>query len=135
VTPFARRIIEEQTNPTSLTKGFVSTLRKTMRAAQSLPDNINRSLKRVADGDLRMTVRPGGFDPLMARVEQALDRLAFALVVSAFVLGFSWLLAPRGIPFWLEVIAGFALVCAAGVGVWFFMSIVFRSWRQRKHDD
>jgi apolipoprotein N-acyltransferase len=105
-----------------------------MRAFQGFPDNVNRALRRVADGDLRMTVRPGGFDPLMSRVEQAIDRLAFALVVSAFVLGFSWLLAPRGIPFWMEVIAGFALVCAAGVGVWFFMSIMFRRWRQRRHD-
>lgn len=134
VTPFARRIIEEQTNPANMAKGFTATVRRTMKALQGLPDNVNRALKRVADGDLRMTVRPGGFDPLMARVEQAIDRLAFALVVSAFVLGFSWLLAPTELPWWLEVIAAFALVCAAGVGVWFFLSIVFRRWRQRRHE-
>jgi len=134
VTPFAKRIIEEQTHPAAMAKGFTSTVRRTMKALQGLPDNVNRALKRVADGDLRMTVRPGGFDPLMARVEQAVDRLAFALVVSAFVLGFSWLLAPTELPWWLEAIAAFALICAAGVGVWFFLSIVFRRWRQRRHD-
>jgi ubiquinone biosynthesis protein len=134
VTPFAKRIIEEQTHPATMAKGFTSTVRRTMKALQGLPDNVNKALKRVADGDLRMTVRPGGFDPLMARVEQAVDRLAFALVVSAFVLGFSWLLAPTELPWWLEAIAAFALVCAAGVGVWFFLSIVFRRWRQRRHD-
>jgi ubiquinone biosynthesis protein len=134
VTPFARRIIEEQTNPANMAKGFTATVRRTMKALQGLPDNVNRALKRVADGDLRMTVRPGGFDPIMARVEQAVDRLAFALVVSAFVLGFSWLLAPTVLPWWLEAIAAFALVCAAGVGVWFFLSIVFRRWRQRRHE-
>lgn len=134
VTPFARRIIEEQTNPAAMAKGFTATVRRTMKALQGLPDNVNRALKRVADGDLRMTVRPSGFDPIMARVEQAIDRLAFALVVSAFVLGFSWLLAPTELAWWLEAIAAFALVCAAGVGVWFFLSIVFRRWRQRRHD-
>ncbi|MFU8890540.1 MAG: ABC1 kinase family protein [Anaerosomatales bacterium] len=134
VTPFAKRIIEEQTNPATMAKGFTATVRRTMKALQGLPDNVNRALKRVADGDLRMTVRPGGFDPLMARIEQAIDRLAFALVVSAFVLGFSWLLAPTELAWWLEAIAAFALVCAAGVGVWFFLSIVFRRWRQRRHD-
>jgi ubiquinone biosynthesis protein len=134
VTPFARRIIEEQTNPANMAKGFTATVRRTMKALQGLPDNVNRALKRVADGDLRMTVRPGGFDPIMARVEQAVDRLAFALVVSAFVLGFSWLLAPTELSWWLEAIAAFALVCAAGVGVWFFLSIVFRRWRQRRHE-
>ncbi|MDF1541572.1 MAG: AarF/ABC1/UbiB kinase family protein [Anaerosomatales bacterium] len=134
VTPFAKRIIEEQTNPATMAKGFTGTVRRTMKALQGLPDNVNRALKRVADGDLRMTVRPGGFDPLMARIEQAIDRLAFALVVSSFVLGFSWLLAPTELAWWLEAIAAFALVCAAGVGVWFFLSIVFRRWRQRRHD-
>lgn len=134
VTPFARRIIEEQTHPATMAKGFASTVRRTVKALQGLPDNINRALKRVADGDLRVTVRPGGFDPLMSRIEQAVDRLAFALVVSSFVLGFSWLLAPTNLPWWLEAIAAFALVCAAGVGVWFFLSMVFRRWRKRHHE-
>ena len=70
----------------------------------------------------------------MARVEQAVDRLAFALVVSAFVVGFSWLLARTAMPWWLELIAGFALLCAAGVGVWFFLSMVWRMFRKRRHD-
>lgn len=134
VKPFAQRIIAEQTEPGTLTKGFTSTLRRTAKAMQGFPDNVNRALKRVADGDLRMTMRPGGFDPLMSRIEQAIDRLAFALVVSAFVLGFSWLLAPTELPWWLEAIAAFALVCAAGVGVWLFLSILFRRWRQRRSD-
>jgi len=135
VTPFARRIVDEQLTPTAMMQGWASTLRKTAKAVQGLPDNVNRAIKRVADGDLKMTVRPGGYDQVMARVEEAVDRLAFAVVVSAFVLGFSWLLAPRGIPFWLEVIAGFALVCAAGVGIWFFLSILFRRFRQRRRGD
>ncbi len=134
VTPFARRIIEEQAQPTTIAKGLFTTFRRSLKAIQKLPDHANRALKRVADGDLRVTVRPGGFDPLMARVEQAIDRLAFALVVSAFVLGFSWLLAPTDLPWWLEAIAGFALVCAAGVGVWFFLSIMLRRWRQRRDE-
>ncbi len=134
VKPFAQRIVAEQTRPETMARGLTVTMRRTLKALQGFPDNVNRALRRVADGDLRMTVRPGGFDPLMSRVEQAIDRLAFALVVSAFVLGFSWLLAPTELPWWLEVIAAFALVCAAGVGVWFFLSIVFRRWRQRRHD-
>jgi len=114
---------------------MTSTFRSAMRAAQGLPASMNRAVKRVADGDLKMTVRVGDYDPLLARVEEAVDRLAFAIVVSAFVLGFSWLLAPRGIPFWLEVIAGFALVCAAGVGIFFFLSILFRRFRHRRREE
>lgn len=73
VTPFAKRIIEEQTHPITMAKGLTATLRRTMKAVQGLPDNVNRILKRVADGDLRMTVRPGGFDPLMSRAGDRQD--------------------------------------------------------------
>lgn len=134
VTPFARRIVEKQIEPEAVAKGIFVTFRRAMKAMQGFPDNINRAVKRVGDGELRMTIYPGGYDPLMARVEQSVDRLAFALVVSAFVLGFSWLLAPTELPWWLELVAGFALVCAAGVGVWFFMSIMLRRFRQRRYD-
>lgn len=131
VRPFAQRIVEEQMRPDAVTKSMLGTARRAMRSLQGFPENVNRALKRVGDGDLRMTVRPGGYDALMTRVEQAVDRVAFALVVSAFVLGFSWLLASEGLPFWLELLASFALVCAAGVGIWFFLSMIWRFFRWR----
>lgn len=134
VQPFARRIVEEQLKPQVMAKGMTATIRKAMKAFHGFPDNVNRALKRVADGELRMTVQPGGYDAFLSRIEMAVDRLAFAMVVSAFVLGFSWLLAPTDLPWWLELIAGFALVCAAGVGIWFFLSILLRRFRQRRDE-
>jgi ubiquinone biosynthesis protein len=134
VQPFARRLVEEQMKPAAIAQGFASTLRRSMKALQNLPDSITKALRRVGDGDLRMTVRPAGFDPLMSRVEQAVDRLAFALVVSAFVMGFAILLTRASLPWWMELLADFALVCAAGVGIWFFLSIIFRRFRQRPRD-
>ena len=135
VQPFARRLVEEQMKPQAIAAGFVTTIRRSMKAMQTLPDSISKALRRVGDGDLRMTVRPAGFDPLMARVEQMVDRLAFALVVSAFVMGFAVLLTRATLPLWMELLADFALICAAGVGIWFFLSIVFRRFRQRPKRD
>ena len=134
VQPFARRLVEEEMKPAALMQGVVSTVRRSMKALQTLPDSISKALRRVSDGDLRMTVRPAGFDPLMARAEIMVDRIAFAMVVSAFVLGFAVLLTRATLPLWLELIAYFALVCASGVGIWFFLSIIFRRFRQRHHE-
>jgi len=134
VQPFARRLVEEEMKPTALMQGFISTVRRSMKAIQTLPDSLSKALRRVGDGDLRMTVRPAGFDPLMARAEMMVDRIAFAMVVSAFVLGFAVLLTRATLPLWLELIAYFALVCASGVGIWFFLSIIFRRFRQRHHE-
>ena len=57
VQPFARRIVEEQFQPTTITKTLISTVRGAMRAVQGLPDNLNRAVKRIGDGDLRVNVR------------------------------------------------------------------------------
>ena len=135
VSPFARRLIEEQMKPEAIFQNLASTIRRAGRALQHLPDSITRALRRVGDGDLRMTVRLADYDPLMSRVEQTVDRLAFALVVAAFVVGFSTLLTRADLPWWMEAIADFALVCAAGVGVWLFASIMLRRFRRRHKDD
>ncbi len=135
VSPFARRLVEEQMKPDAILQGFAATMRRAGRAIQNLPDSITRALRRVGDGDLRMTVRLADYDPLMSRVEQTVDRLAFALVVAAFVVGFSTLLTRADLPLWMEVIADFALVCAAGVGVWLFASIILRRFRRRHRDE
>lgn len=131
VRPFAERIVAEQLQPGSITRGLASAIRRSMKAAQTIPEQVARALQRVGDGNLSMTVRPGGFDPLMSRVEHIADRLAFALVVSAFVVGLSTLLARSNLPWWMEAIAYFALICATGVGVFFFLAMLFRRFRQR----
>lgn len=135
VSPFARRLVKEQMKPEALLQGFASTLRRAGRALQNLPDSVSRALRRVGDGDLRMTVRLAGYDPLMSRVEETVDRLAFAIVVAAFVIGFSTLLTRANLPRWMEWGANFSLFCAACVGVWFFGSIIFRRFRRRHRDD
>ena len=134
VQPFARRIVEDEMKPAALAQSFFSTLRRSMKALQVLPDSFNKALKRVGDGDLRMTVRPGGFDPLVARLEVMADRIAFAMVISAFVMGFTILLTRASLPWWMQAIAYYTLVFATGVGVWFFLSIILRQFRQRHHD-
>ena len=131
VRPFAERLIKDEMEPAALAKGFASTLRSAMKSMQALPEQVTRALRRVGDGSLSMTVRPGGFDPLMARFEIIADRLAFALVVSSFVVGLSFLLTRTDLPWYVELIAGVTLVASAGVGVFFFMSILVRRFRQR----
>ena len=129
-----RRIVEEQVQPTKLSRNLITMLRRTMRVAQGLPDNVNRAVKRIADGDLRVTVRPGDFDNIMGRAEQFVDKLAFALVISAFVVGLSLLLARTTLPWWVELIAELALVGAAIVGFTFFVSMMYGYIRKRTRD-
>jgi len=68
-------------------------------------------------------MHPVGFEPIMKKIEEATNRMSFALVVSAFVIGLSMLLQGTEIPEWFVWVARVALAMAIGIGSWFFISI------------
>jgi hypothetical protein len=90
-----------------------------------------RFLHRAGNGEFRMAVHPTGFDPLMRRFEEATNRVAFALVVSAFVIGLSMLLANTPLPEWFVWVARIFWAAALGVGSWFFLSAFATRWRRK----
>jgi hypothetical protein len=68
---------------------------------------------------------------MLTRLEEVANRLAFALVVAAFVIGLSMLLADTDKPQWFIWVARFAWAAAIGVGSWFFISIFIARHRRR----
>ena len=76
-------------------------------------------LGRVPDGRLTRRLRTDA----LKRFEEMANRLAFALVVAAFVIGLSMLLSDTPKPEWFLVFARLAWAGAIGVGSWFFVSI------------
>jgi ubiquinone biosynthesis protein len=120
--PFARRITEERLHPSAIARTATQSLRRFSRLAVELPESLTRFMRRAGHGEFRVAVHPTGFDPLVRRFEEAANRLAFALVVAAFVIGLSMLLARTELPDWFVWVARFAWAGAIGVGSWFFIS-------------
>jgi len=90
-----------------------------------------RILRIAGSGEFRMVVKPTGLDPVMRRIEEIANRLSFALVVSAFVIGLSMLLANTPLPEWFVWAARVALAAALGVGSWFFISAITSHFKHR----
>ena len=67
----------------------------------------------------------------MKRLEEVANRLAFALVVSAFVVGLSVLLARTELPDGFVWVARVAWAAAVGVGSWFFISALLARYRHK----
>jgi ubiquinone biosynthesis protein len=132
--PFARRLADSRFQPQTMFRTATRSLRRSVRVLSELPDSLSRFLKRAGQGEFRVTVRPTGMDPLLARFEEAVNRLSFALVVAAFVIGLSWLLAGTELPMAFIWIARFALAGAVAVGSWFFISAIIAHYdRRRRH--
>ncbi|MDR3686238.1 MAG: AarF/UbiB family protein [Coriobacteriia bacterium] len=129
--PFARKITTARMSPQALTRSFAQSLRRMVRMGQEIPESLTRLLRRAGQGEFRLAVHPTGFDPVIKRFEEATNRLAFALVVSAFVVGLSMLLAKTDLPIWFIWTARFFLAGALVVGSWFFISIVEAHYRKK----
>ncbi len=130
VTPFARRIAAERTDPRTLAHQMAVALRRGGKVITELPESLLRVMKRAGQGEFRLTVRPTGFEPMIVRFEKAVNRLAFALVVSAYVVGLSMLLAQTApFPGWFVWVARFLEAGALAVGSWFFISIFIAARR------
>jgi len=130
--PFARKITNARMSPQAVSQSLMRSARRLLRIASEMPESFSRLLKRAGQGEFRVAVHPTGFDPVMKRFEEATNRLSFALVVSAFVIGLSWILAGAAVPEWFMWVARVAWAAALGVGSWFFISIFLARVNSRK---
>ncbi len=130
--PFARRISNERWEPAAVARALTISLRRAGRAAAEIPESVIRLLRRAGQGEFRVAVHPTGFDPTLTRLEEVANRLAFALVVSAFVIGLSFMLARTGLPAGFVWVARVLWASAVGVGTWFFVSILVTHLRHPK---
>lgn len=130
--PFARRLADSRFEPRTMFRSATRSLRRSARVMGELPESLSRFLKRAGQGEFRMTVRPTGMDPILTRFEEAVNRLSFALVVAAFVVGLSMLLQGTGLPLGFIWVARFALLGAVAVGSWFFISAILAHYDRRR---
>ena len=129
--PFARRITEQRFEPSSMAKALGQSLRRLSRLSLEMPESFAQFMRRAGHGEFRVAVHPTGFDGMIKRFEEATNRLAFALVVAAFVVGLSLLLDNTPLPVGFVWVARLAWAAAVGVGSWFFVSSIAARYRRR----
>ena len=61
-----------------------------------LPLHLTRVLRRAGEGEFRVSIRPTEFKPIMDRLEAAFTRLAYAMIIAALIIGFSFLVSRPG---------------------------------------
>jgi len=127
--PFADDYVRRRTRPEALLERFGRSARHSLRLLESLPDTTERLLRRASRGEIRISVRPTGFESIIAELHELVNRLAFALVVSALVVGFSTLLSVTGEVGWVRVVGQVGLIAAFIVTFWFFGSIILARYR------
>lgn len=129
--PYSQRMVLEQFEPGNLATTAFRSIRKFVRAGADLPSSAERALRRVAEGEFHIGVRPEGFQTFLDRAEELVDRLAFAVLIASFVIGISFLLTVEWLPRWVQVILLLGMLGAIGVSGWMFASLMLARLRGR----
>lgn len=130
--PFSDRLMRAQLRPDRIAGVALRSLRRMIRAGMEIPASTERALRRVAEGEFHIGVRPEGYQALLDRIEELADRVAFALLVAAFVIGFSTMLTVRWLPRWLDYAILVGMLMAIGVSTWMFVSLMTARIRGRR---
>ena len=85
--PYARRLLLERYDPEAVLEGVRERALEYARYAEDYPEQLRQLLAEVADGELEVQLRHGGLDELVGEVDVLANRLVFAVVSGALLLG------------------------------------------------
>ncbi len=131
--PYARRLLRERLEPAALLERSQERAVEYARYLEDYPEQIRELLTELEDGEIEIRLRHGGLDELTGQVDVLANRLVFALVTGALLIGSSFIGAfatagPQvpliGVP--VVAFIGFAL---ALVMASVLLVVIFRSGR------
>jgi ubiquinone biosynthesis protein len=136
VRPLASKLIPQQFGPEKMLKHAMSSGRAYARFFDHLPLHLTRVLRRAGEGEFRVSIRPTEFKPIMDRLEAAFTRLAYALIIAALIIGFSFLVSRPGLSEPERIGYRVVLFITLASVAWFLISLArieLRKRREEKH--
>ncbi len=89
--PYARRLLTERYRPGAVLEVVEGHALEYARYVEDYPEQIRQLLTEVADGELEVQLVHGGLDELIGSVDVLANRLVFAVVTAALLVGSSML--------------------------------------------
>jgi ubiquinone biosynthesis protein len=131
--PYARRLLYQRYKPDMISQAVTERSLEYARYLEEYPEQVRQLLGEVADGELEVQLKHGGLDELIGSVDVLANRLVFAVVTAALLVGSSMLgsfdIGGPNIPFINIPVIPFAGFTTAFALATLLMAIIFRSRR------
>jgi len=124
--PYVRRIKLERFEPRRLLGELYDSGTEFLQLIREVPGGLREALKLARRGGLRMALEHRGFEKMLDTYEHTANRVSFAIVVAALIVGSSLIVHSQIPPKWYEIsVIGLIGFLAAGVmGFLLLLSIV-----------
>jgi ubiquinone biosynthesis protein len=130
VADYARSAVGGRLSPEQLMTEAHRTLARYKRLLDELPVGLSRALRRASEGEFRVAVRPSDYDRLLDRLRDLAIPVCFTVLLAAFVVGSSIIVALR--PGNTTAVIGEAMLAVATAVAIFWMIALLLSRRRRR---
>jgi len=124
--PFMRKVKSDRMRPGRIADETGETTSQYLKLIRELPDELRSILGQIRKGQMKIEFEHLGLEILRAALDQASNRIAFAIVLAALVIGSSLIVLAGIPPKWYGIpIIGLAGYLMAGImGFWLLLSIL-----------
>jgi ubiquinone biosynthesis protein len=102
-TPYVRKLKMERFAPRRLVGELFESGNELLQLAREIPGGLRELLRLAKRGNLRMGLEHRGFEKMLGTYEHIANRIAFAIVVAALIVGSSLIVVSDIPPKWGEV--------------------------------
>jgi ubiquinone biosynthesis protein len=131
--PYARRLLSQRYRPHVLAEVATERSLEYVRYVEEYPEQVRQLLGELSDGELEVQLKHSGLDELIGSVDVLANRLVFAVVTAALLVGSSMLgafdVGGPSIPFLGVPVVAFIGFTLALILASLLLTIIFRSRR------
>jgi ubiquinone biosynthesis protein len=126
--PFVRQIQLNRLNPQRIAGDILHSGTELVHLLREIPGEVRGILRQTREGKVKIEFEHRGLDPILFTHDRTSNRIAFAIVLAALIIGSSLIVLSDIPPRWQEIpIIGLAGFVVAGLmGFWLLISILRR---------
>jgi ubiquinone biosynthesis protein len=126
--PLVRAVYQSRFNPKRIAQDVVDSGSELVALLRIVPGEIRSILKQAKEGRVKIEFEHRGLDPLLFTHDRTMNRVAFAIVLAALIIGSSLIVLSGVPPKWRDIpLIGLVGYTVAGLmGFWLLISILRR---------
>lgn len=116
IEPFAKNLLKKRLDPVKLAKDLYSSAAEFRLLLKDFPYEIREIIRQIKTGKLKVEFEHKGLEPMLIKHDQISNRISFAIVLAALIIGSSLIVLSKIPPLWNEVpIIGIVGFVGAGI--------------------
>jgi ubiquinone biosynthesis protein len=125
--PYAKQFTLPAMDPRQILRNMRGAMQDASDLATRLPDDVNAILSKFRQGNFQLKVHHEHLENLTKTLDKSSNRISFALIIAALLIGSSLLVPQQGMVLGLvtlQTLGIFGYIAAVIIGLWLIVSII-----------